>query len=448
VSERGPWAGRRLHFVGVAGAGMSAYARAAHALGASVSGSDQAASPFSAALAADGVLEAAIGHRAENLPAGEGVEIVCSAAIGTENPERLAAAEPGRSLLSRAALLGELSALRRTIAVAGAHGKTTTASMITTILRAAGLDPGYLIGGILRDTGRNGDWGSGEWLVVEADESDRSLLALHSEIAVLTNVELDHHDSFGSLAELEAVYREFLAGAAQAVIWDRPELLALREGPLVVYDVIGAALDHGRIRFAWEGTAVELAVPGIHNARNAAAALSVARLVGVAAGEAAGALAAFRGAARRFERLGASASGAEVYDDYAHHPTEIAATLAGARTLAPRRLVAVFQPHLYSRTRALAREFGAALAAADAVVVLDVYAARERAADFPGVSGLLVAEATADAAAGRPTLWMPDRDVAERLIGELAGAGDVVVLMGAGDIDELGRGLVAGGEAP
>ena len=448
MSERGPWAGRRLHFVGVAGAGMSAYARAAHALGASVSGSDQAASPFSAALAADGVLEAAIGHRAENLPAGEGVEIVCSAAIGTENPERLAAAEPGRSLLSRAALLGELSALRRTIAVAGAHGKTTTASMITTILRAAGLDPGYLIGGILRDTGRNGDWGSGEWLVVEADESDRSLLALHSEIAVLTNVELDHHDSFGSLAELEAVYREFLAGAAQAVIWDRPELLALREGPLVVYDVIGAALDHGRIRFAWEGTAVELAVPGIHNARNAAAALSVARLVGVAAGEAAGALAAFRGAARRFERLGTSASGAEVYDDYAHHPTEIAATLAGARTLAPRRLVAVFQPHLYSRTRALAREFGAALADADAVVVLDVYAARERAADFPGVSGLLVAEATADAAAGRPTLWMPDRDVAERLIGELAGAGDVVVLMGAGDIDELGRGLVAGGEAP
>ena len=448
MSERGPWAGRRLHFVGVAGAGMSAYARAAHALGASVSGSDQAASPFSAALAADGVLEAAIGHRAENLPAGEGVEIVCSAAIGTENPERLAAAEPGRSLLSRAALLGELSALRRTIAVAGAHGKTTTASMITTILRAAGLDPGYLIGGILRDTGRNGDWGSGEWLVVEADESDRSLLALHSEIAVLTNVELDHHDSFGSLSELEAVYREFLAGAAQAVIWDRPELLALREGPLVVYDVIGAALDHGRIRFAWEGTAVELAVPGIHNARNAAAALSVARLVGVAAGEAAGALAAFRGAARRFERLGTSASGAEVYDDYAHHPTEIAATLAGARTLAPRRLVAVFQPHLYSRTRALAREFGAALAAADAVVVLDVYAARERGADFPGVSGLLVAEATADAAAGRPTLWMPDRDVAERLIGELAGAGDMVVLMGAGDIDELGRGLVAGGEAP
>jgi UDP-N-acetylmuramate--alanine ligase len=444
VSERGPWAGRRLHFVGVAGAGMSAYARAARALGASVTGSDQAPSPFSAALAADGVLEAAIGHRAANVPTGDGVEVVCSTAIPADNPERLAAAERGLALLSRAALLAELSALKRTIAVGGAHGKTTTAAMITSVLRAGGLDPGYLIGGILRETGRNGDWGSGEWLVVEADESDRSLLALHSEIAVLTNVELDHHDRFGSLAELEGLYREFLLGAPTAVLWNRPELLALREGPLVAYDVLGATLEHGRVRFDWDGVAVELAVPGIHNARNAAAALSVAHLVGVPAALAAGALAGFRGAARRFERLGTTAAAAEVYDDYAHHPTEIEATLAGARTLGPRRLIAVFQPHLYSRTRALAREFGAALAAADAVVVLDVYAARENAADFPGVSGLLVAEATADAAAGRPTLWMPDRDVAVRVIAELAGAGDVVVVMGAGDIDELGRRLAAG----
>jgi UDP-N-acetylmuramate--alanine ligase len=440
-----PWTGRRLHFVGVGGAGMSAYARAAAALGASVTGSDQVASPFSRALAADGVLEAAIGHRAENLPAGEGIEVVCSAAIPADNPERVAAAERGLVLLGRGALIGELSALRRTIAVAGAHGKTTTASMIATVLRGAGLDPGYLIGGILRETSRNGDWGSGEWLVVEADESDRSLLSLHVEIAVLTNVELDHHDSFGSLAELEQVYRDFLAGAPRAVIWDRPELLALREGPVVAYDVADAALDGGRARFVWDSVAVELAVPGLHNARNAAAALSAAALAGVSTVDAAGALAGFGGAARRFERLGESATGAEVYDDYAHHPTEIAATLAAARTLAPRRLIAAFQPHLYSRTQALAREFGAALAAADAVVVLDVYAARERSEDYPGVSGLLVAEATADAASGRPTLWMPDRDAAEGLLRELAGAGDVIVVMGAGDIDELGRRLVGGG---
>jgi UDP-N-acetylmuramate--alanine ligase len=445
VPEDAPWTGRRLHFVGVGGAGMSAYARAAAALGASVTGSDQVASPFSRALAADGVLEAAIGHRAENLPAGEGIEVVCSAAIPVDNPERRTAAERGLVLLGRAELMGELSALRRTIAVAGAHGKTTTASMIATVLRAAGLDPGYLIGGILRETCRNGDWGSGEWLVVEADESDRSLLSLHAEIAVLTNVELDHHDSFGSLAELEQVYREFLAGAPQAVIWDRPELLALREGPVVAYDVAHAALDGGRARFVWDSVAVELAVPGLHNARNAAAALSVAALAGVSTVEAAGALAGFGGAVRRFERLGESAAGAAVYDDYAHHPTEIAATLAAARTLAPRRLVAAFQPHLYSRTQALAREFGAALAAADAVVVLDVYPARERSEDFPGVSGLQVAEATADAASGRPTLWMPDRDAAEGVLRELAGTGDVIVVMGAGDIDELGRRLVGVG---
>jgi len=439
------WAGRRLHFVGVGGAGMSAYARAAHALGASVSGSDRADSVFAAALATDGVLEAAIGHRAENVPAGEGVEVVCSTAIGADNPERVAALERGLVVLTRAQLLAQLSALRRTIAVAGAHGKTTTAAMIVSALRAGGLDPGYLIGGMLRETGRNGDWTAGEWLVVEADESDRSLLSLSVEIAVLTSVELDHHDSFGSLRELEAVYRAFLAGAPQAVIWDRPALLALREGPLVAYDVPAPALLAGGSRFEWDGAEVELRVPGEHNARNAAAALSVAALAGVGTADAARGLAAFAGAVRRFERLGRTAAGAEVYDDYAHHPTEVAATLAAARTLEPSRLNVVFQPHLYSRTRALAREFGIALAAADAVFVLDVYPAREQAGDFPGVSGLLLAEATVDAAPGKPTYWLPDRASAAAVIATLTGPGELVIVMGAGDVDQLGRELVAGG---
>ena len=438
------WAGRRLHFVGVGGAGMSAYARAAHALGASVSGSDRADSVFAAALAADGVLEATIGHRAENVPAGEGVEVVCSTAIGADNPERVAALERGLPVLTRAQLLAQLSALRRTIAVAGAHGKTTTAGMVVSALRAGGLDPGYLIGGMLRETGRNADWTGGEWLVVEADESDRSLLSLSVEIAVLTSVELDHHDTFGSLHELEAVYRAFLGGAPQAVIWDRPALLALCGGPLVAYDVPAPALTAGGSRFQWDGVEVELRVPGEHNARNAAAALSVAALVGVGAADAARGLATFTGAARRFERLGRTAAGAEVYDDYAHHPTEVAATLAAARTLALSRLIVVFQPHLYSRTRALAREFGIALAAADAVVVLDVYAAREQAGDFPGVSGLLLAEATVDAAAGKPTYWLPDRDSAAAAIAALTGPGELVIVMGAGDVDQLGRELVAG----
>ena len=445
MSGERPWSGRRVHFVGVAGAGMSAYARAAHTLGAEVSGSDRAESVYSAALAADGVLVATIGHGVENLPAGDGVEVVCSSAIPPDNVERVAALERGLAVLSRAQLLGELTALRRTIAVAGAHGKTTTAAMVVAALRAGGLDPSYLIGGVLRESGRNGEWRESEWLVVEADESDRSLLELHVEIAVLTNVELDHHDVYGSLAELEEVYRAFLAGAAQAVIWDRPELLALRDGPLTPYDAPNARLGHGSSHLHWDGVELELPVPGEHNARNAAAALTAAALAGVPAAVAARGLQSFAGTARRFERLGRAASSAEVYDDYAHHPSEIAATLAAARTLEPRRLIAVFQPHLYSRTRALARELGAALAAADTVVVLDVYPARERAEDFRGTSGLSVSEAAADAAAGRPVYWMPERAAAREAIATLAGVGDIVVVMGAGDVDELGRELVEAG---
>jgi UDP-N-acetylmuramate--alanine ligase len=440
-----PWQGRRLHFVGVGGAGISAYARAAAALGARVTGSDRAESVFSSALRADGVLDAAIGHRAANVPPGESVEVVCSSAVAAENPERAAALERGLAVRTRAELLAELTALRRTIAVAGAHGKTTTASMIVAALRAAGLDPGYLVGGVLCETGRNGDWGSGEWLVVEADESDRSLLSLAVEIAVLTSVELDHHDAFGSLLELEHLYREFLASPAQAVVWDRPELRALRDGPLVAYDAADLTLTAGGSRFRFGGIEVDLSVPGEHNARNAAAALAVAGLAGADLARAAAGLERFRGAVRRFQRLGRTARGAEVYDDYAHHPTEIAATIAAARTLAPACLIALFQPHLYSRTRALAREFGEALATADVAVVIDVYPAREAAADHPGVSGLLIAEATADAARGRPTYWLPRAESVVPVLAELAGEGELVLVMGAGDVDSVARALLAEG---
>jgi UDP-N-acetylmuramate--alanine ligase len=438
-----PWRGRRLHFVGVGGAGMSAYARAAHALGAEISGSDRSSSAFAASLQADGVLEPKIGHAAENVPAGDDVVVVHSSAVPADNPERAAARERGLRDLDRAELLGELTALRRTIAVAGAHGKTTTSAMIAHALRECGLDPGYLIGGVLCATGRNGEWGSGEWLVVEADESDRSMLALQVEIAVLTSVELDHHAAFGSLVELERAFRTFLSTPAEAVIWDRPELTALRGGrPLVRYDAVPALDPHGS-RFDWRGHQVRLAVPGAHNALNAAAALAVCRLAGVDEGDAVRALRTFSGTGRRFEHLGQTAAGAEVYDDYAHHPTELRATLAAARTLDPRRLIAVFQPHLYSRTKLLAGEFGKALAQADEVVVLDVYPARERARDFPGVDGRLIAETAADAAGGRPVYWLPRFDDAERIVPGLAGPGDLVVVLGAGDVNELGRRLVA-----
>jgi UDP-N-acetylmuramate--alanine ligase len=442
-----PWRGRRLHLVGVGGAGLSAYARAAHALGAEVTGSDASDTVYAHALARDGVLEPGIGHSADNVPAGDDVELIYSSAVPEENVERRAARERGLRERPRAELLAELTALRSTIAVAGTHGKTTTASMLVAALQGAGLDPGWLVGGSVGPGQPNARWGPGEWLVVEADESDRSMLFLQTEIAVLTNVEHDHHATFASLAALREAFAAFLANASDAiVVWDRPELLALaRDAKATVapYDLAGVELAAGGSTFPWRDVTVRLQVPGAHNALDAVAALEAARLAGADPGAAAGALAGFRGAARRFERLGESAGGALIYDDYAHHPTEVAATLAGARTLEPKRLVAVFQPHLFSRTAMLASELGRALAAADVAIVVDVYAARERAADHPGVSGLLVAESAADAAAGRPVYWLPTLDGAERVLGGLLRSGDVCVVMGAGDVETLGHRLVS-----
>jgi UDP-N-acetylmuramate--alanine ligase len=318
--------------------------------------------------------------------------------------------------------------------------------MIAHALLRCGLEPSYLIGGALTTTGHNADWGAGEWLVVEADESDRSMLSLHVDVAVVTNVELDHHATFGSLAELRELFRTWLAVAPQAVLWDRPDVVALRgDAPFVAFDAVDPQLDGAGSTFAWRGHAVRLGVPGAHNARNAAAALEACILAGADEARAVAALADFAGAGRRFQELGITSAGARVVDDYAHHPTEVAATIDAARTQRARRVVAVFQPHLYSRTQRLAHEFGAALARADLAAVLDVYPAREHAEDFPGVSGLLVAEAAADAAAGRTVMWLPDFDAAERVLGALLGEGDLCLVLGAGDVDELGRRLVGNG---
>jgi UDP-N-acetylmuramate--alanine ligase len=411
----------------------------ARALGADVTGSDRAESPYLVRVRAAGV-EPAIGHAAENLPGDDEVEVVVSTAIAPDNPERAAARERGLVQLHRGALLGEVSRLRPTIAVAGTHGKTTTASMAAHVLLACGLDPCYLIGGELRSSATNAAWGSG-WLVVEADESDRSFLELSPEVAVVTNMELDHHTTYASHVELEQAFAEFVRDAPHAVL--APELTRLHPTPLT-FDAAGADTSGGGVRFVWDGVEVALAVPGEHSARNAAAALTACRLAGAEPVAAAAALADFRGASRRFERLGSTASGAEVVDDYAHHPTEVRATLQAARTLAPRRLVAAFQPHLFSRTQLLAREFGAALALADVVIVLDVYPARERAENFPGVSGLLVAEAAADAVHGRDVRWLPGLADAERVLRAELRDGDLCLVLGAGDVDALGRALVAG----
>ena len=444
-----PWTGRRLHLIGIGGAGMSGLALVARALGAQVSGSDRAESAALRRLR-DAGCEAVVGHDAANVPAD--AEVVFSTAVAEDNPERAVARTRGQRELHRADLLAEITALRTCIAVTGTHGKTTTTSMVVHALRGCGMDPGYLVGGEVRSTGSNAGWGAGEWVVVEADESDRSLLKLHPDVAVLTNAELDHHATYASQADVDETFRAFLARATEAaVVWDRPELLALANGgdeggaarkPLVVpFDVPNPSLDAQGARFDWRGIPVQLQVPGHHNALNAAAALEAARLAGADPAQAAAALADFAGAGRRFEPLGATAAGAEVYDDYAHHPTEVAATIAAARTLRPERVVAVFQPHLYSRTRALARDFGRALAAADLVVVVDVYEARERPQDFPGVDGKLIADAAADAAGGRTVAWLPRFDDAERFLRAQLRAGDLCLVMGAGDVDQLGRRL-------
>jgi UDP-N-acetylmuramate--alanine ligase len=434
------WSTRRLHFIGIGGAGMSGIALVARALGASVTGSDRAESAYMASLRAVGI-EPLIGHDAANVP--PGADVVYSTAVPQDNPERRAAA--GREL-HRADLLAQIAELRRCLAVTGTHGKTTTAAMCVQALRGAGLDPAYVIGGELRDTGANAAWGTGDWIVVEADESDRSLLKFEPEIAVLTNAELDHHATYASRLDLEQTLRTFMARAGDhAVVWNRPELLALCPPGAQAYDAPEPLLGPTGTSFEWHGHTVELTVPGAHNAINAAGALTAVTLAGADPAAAAAALKDFRGARGRFEYLGDTAAAAAVYDDYAHHPTEVAAVIAAARTLSPRRVVAVFQPHLYSRTKALVGAFGAALAAADAVVVVDIYPARERAEDFPGVDGRAVAAAAADAGGGRRVAWLPRLDDARHLLEETLGAGDLCLVMGAGDVDSLARALVASG---
>jgi UDP-N-acetylmuramate--alanine ligase len=438
-----PWAGRRLHFIGIGGAGMSGLALVARGLGAQVTGSDRADGPYCERLREAGI-EPEIGHNAGHLA--PGAEVVVSTAIADDNPELEAARAVGAPILHRGALLAEVSRLKRCLAVAGTHGKTTTASMVAHVLVACGRRPAYLIGGEVRSTGTNASWGQGDWIVVEADESDRSFLQLRPELAVITNVELDHHATYRTLAEVEQAFAEFAAPVPVVVAPVGLELPAvppgvtfgIETGALAARDLL---LRHLGSRFVVEGVQVELNVPGRHNVMNALAALAVCREAGVELEEAASALASFSGAGRRFEPHGRSAQGALVYDDYAHHPTEVRATLQAAKTLNAERVIACFQPHLYSRTQHMARDFGRALALADVAVVLDVYPARERAEDFPGVSGYLVAAATADAAGGRPVYWLPTLDGAERILRAELRDGDVLLTLGAGDVDELARRL-------
>ncbi len=435
------WASRRLHFIGIGGAGMSGLALVCAELGAAVSGSDRADSSYMERLRAAG-LDPAIGHDAANLP--EGAEVVVSSAIGEDNPELALARERGVEPIHRGALLAELCAEKRLIAVAGTHGKTTTAAMLVWALRSLGKDPAFFVGGEVPGLGEDGGasnagWGEGEWVVAEADESDGSFLDLKPEIAVVTNIEMDHHSRWGSLAELHEAFRQFVAPAKAVVLPVTGELDGLlkakRVGPFGVEDP--------------GPTELPLSVPGVHNLLNARAALAALRPTRFDLDRAARGLADFPGVRRRLELKG-SRNGARIYDDYAHHPTEVRAALAALREQGPGRLIAVFQPHLYSRTKAFGEEFGAALSLADEVVVLDVYPAREQpVGELAGVSGLQVAQAAAEHMGGGRVLWLSDPSAAAlaRLLDRNQAVGitdQVLVTIGAGDVFKLGELLVDG----
>jgi UDP-N-acetylmuramate--alanine ligase len=372
---------------------MSAYASLARAWGAEVRGWDRVQTPYLEQL--EGI-DVEISDEPSRPP--EGWEAFVSTAF--------AGRVPGKT---RAELLAELVSLRDSIVVAGAHGKTTTSGMIAFCLERLGRDPAWLIGADIPQLGGNAGTGEG-WLVVEGDESDRTIAELRPSVAVVTNVDLDHHATFGSRAEVAELFEGWLANVPAVV---RGEELAPYDGPL--------------------------AVAGEHNRRNAAAALAALELAGVSRDEAVGALAEFRGAARRLEHRGEAGS-VDVYDDYAHHPAEIAATLDALRNGGGGRLLVLFQPHLYSRTRHLARELADALAAADVVAVTDVYPAREEPVE--GVTGKLVVDALADLRPGMLVAWTPSVEEGVRFLSGLVRAGDRVVTIGAGDVDRAAGALL------
>lgn len=389
--------GRRLWFVGIGGAGLSAYAKLARAWGAEVGGWDRVRTPYLVGLE-DVPLEITADPVVR-----EGWEVVVSSAYRAQVEGT-----------PRAALLAELVAAQPSIVVAGAHGKTTTAAMIAFVLDRLGRDPAFVIGGDVPQLGGNARAGSG-WLVVEGDESDRTIESLRPAIAVVLNVDLDHHSEFASVAEVRALFERWLAHVPQVV---RGETL--------------------------EPAALELAVPGEHNRWNAAAALATLELAGVPRDDAARVLPEFRGVGRRFEPVG-EAGGVTVVDDYAHNPAKLEAVIAAAKEwwrAAPQSarpfgsVVVVFQPHLYSRTLHSWHELGSAVAAADAAVVTDVYKAREE--PVPGVTGKLVVDAALDARPGMRIAYAPSLADAVTVVGAWVRPGDLVLTVGAGDVDRVG----------
>ncbi|MDF1542542.1 MAG: UDP-N-acetylmuramate--L-alanine ligase [Anaerosomatales bacterium] len=440
------------HFIGIGGAGMSGIARVLHDRGVVVTGSDLRESRYSHALREAGI-PVAIGHAATNL--GKPEVVVVSSAIPDSNPELVEARKRELPIWPRAKMLAHLAGDRRTIAVAGTHGKTTTSSMVATMLAGLELDPTYLIGGEVCGFGTNAACGAGDYYVVEADESDGSFLYLDPTVSVITNVEADHLDHYGTLAAVEEIFEEFAARTApdgSVVVCaddDRAMAVAQSSGARMVTYGCSAAADVRCDDLRPTGTghsftvtlpggvscAASIMVPGTHNVLNATACLAVAYALGLDVAGAAGALAGFAGVKRRFDEVGV-AGGVRVIDDYAHHPTEVRATLAAARAVGAARVSVVFQPHRYSRTAALATEFGAAFGDADRVILMEVYSAGET--PIPGVTGkTLVEELLLRDPRARVT-YLPHRSDIPAYLALSSREGDLVITMGAGDVTALG----------
>jgi UDP-N-acetylmuramate--alanine ligase len=441
---------KNIHFVGIGGIGMSGIAEILAERGLRVSGCDLKGSAASDLLAARGVT-VLTGHDPAHL---RGVDlVVVTSAVRGHNVEIDDALDRGIPVVKRKEMLGAIANPKRGIGVSGTHGKTTTSAMVATVLAEAGLDPTVIVGGMLRNLGTNARNGGGDFVVVEADEYDRSFHALQPEIAVVTNIEADHLEYYGSFEAIEEAFAVFVRGVRRAVIGcvDEPPVVKLLEGSARRLRVVGYGLSEAadvravNVMFHDRGSTFEvpglgsfkLFVPGEHNVRNALAAIAVAHELGIDASITAAALARFLGVERRFQILGDYA-GAIVVDDYAHHPTEIRATLGAARHGYPgRRLVALFQPHLYSRTVDFAREFGESLLAADVAIVAPIYAARERPVD--GVSARIIA----DAVSGVEFLDRSHPEIIRELRHRLQ-PNDIFIAMGAGDVHEIAEALVRG----
>ncbi|MHA7277709.1 UDP-N-acetylmuramate--L-alanine ligase [Arthrobacter sp. Hz1] len=447
-----------VHFIGLGGAGMSAVARVLLGQGVPVSGSDAADSRTLRALADLGA-RTDVGHRAENVDGAD--TIVISTAIRATNPELVEAQEKGLRILHRSQALAVAMTGSEVVAVAGTHGKTTTTAMITVMLQAAGLDPSFAIGGDVAALGVNAAWAEGGVFVAEADESDGSFLNYSPRIAVVTNVEADHLDHYGTAAAVHEVFDRFVAllpvddgllvtcrddDGAAALAGRVADTRRVRTyGYSLSADVrIGATVSDGSastsmLSFSVDGLESEqelrLSVPGEHNVRNATAAFAVALELGIDPAAAAAGLATFSGAARRFEARG-EGRGVRVFDEYAHHPTEVTAALRAARAVAAGHGVHVlFQPHLFSRTREFAAEFATALSLADSATVLDIYAARED--PTPSVTSRLITDRLTV-----PGGYIAEPDEAVRAVADRAAAGDIILTVGAGDVTQYGAELV------